>query len=91
MINCRGILIHTAIVGYAKQPDFDLNPPKVEHRHGSVPTYVFTPTMEQRIAYAICNSPSFRKAYEEEGIKINWNLLEKTARTTEKRWGRSKL
>lgn len=51
------MLIRTAIVGYQREPDFEVNPP-----HAA--------TMEERIAYALLYRPGFRASCEKEHIDL---------------------
>ncbi|TFK33195.1 NUDIX hydrolase domain-like protein [Crucibulum laeve] len=53
-----GILIRVATIGYAREPDFEVNP------RG-------TPTQEQRIAWALLSRPAFREACIMEGIDLS--------------------
>jgi len=56
------ILIQVATIGYARQPDFEVELPG-------------GPTREQRIAYSALHDENFRKAFDEEGIVPNDRLL----------------
>lgn len=49
------ILIDVAIIGYVRQPTFEVQPPNC-------------PTMEERIAYAMLLHPTLRKALVDEGM-----------------------
>jgi len=60
------ILIHTASVGFAHPPDFELQPPNA-------------PSSEERIAWVMWSNPVFRQACEEERISIDWRLVRKLA------------
>ncbi|KAF9266071.1 hypothetical protein L218DRAFT_922455 [Marasmius fiardii PR-910] len=61
------ILIHTARIGFARYPDFEINPPTA-------------PTMEQRLAWAIIKEGSLIKAaLLEEGRHVDWHSLKKLA------------
>ncbi|KAF8967487.1 NUDIX hydrolase domain-like protein [Flammula alnicola] len=51
------MLIRVATIGYAREPDFEVNPP-----HAA--------TTEGRIAWALLNRPSFRDACEKEGVDL---------------------
>ncbi|CCM07088.1 uncharacterized protein FIBRA_09414 [Fibroporia radiculosa] len=50
-----GILIHVAIIGYGRAPDFELDAPG-------------QPSWNERIAYALKHSPVFLEAMQKEGI-----------------------
>ncbi|EGN94964.1 hypothetical protein SERLA73DRAFT_187238 [Serpula lacrymans var. lacrymans S7.3] len=49
------ILIHTAMVGYARTPDFEVQPPSA-------------PSMAKQIAHAILSGGALRAAYDAEGL-----------------------
>jgi coenzyme A diphosphatase NUDT7 len=51
------MLIRTAITGYQREPDFEVNPPHVA-------------TMEERIAYALLNRPGFRASCPKENVDL---------------------
>jgi len=51
------MLIRVATVGYAREPDFEVQPPNA-------------PTLEERIAWALLNRDTFRILCEEEGIDM---------------------
>lgn len=51
------MLIRTAIIGYQREPDFEVNPP-----HAA--------TMEERIAYALLHRPGFRESCEKEHVDL---------------------
>lgn len=51
----RSMLINVAIVGYGRQPTYEVQPPNC-------------PSMEERIARELVNHPIFREAYVEEGL-----------------------
>jgi len=53
----RAVLIRVATVGYAREPDFEVQPPNA-------------PTPEERIAWALLNRDTFRIPCEEEGIDM---------------------
>ena len=53
----RAILIRTATIGYAREPDFEVKPPHA-------------PTMEERIAWALLYRKVFREACDKEGVDL---------------------
>ncbi|KAJ7599091.1 NUDIX hydrolase domain-like protein [Mycena floridula] len=60
------ILIHTAMIGYAREPDFEVYPPRA-------------PGWEERIAHGMLVHPVYREAAEKEGLKIDWDLVRRLA------------
>ncbi|KAK7038466.1 mitochondrial Nudix hydrolase 15 [Favolaschia claudopus] len=61
------ILIKAAAVAHAPRlPDFEVMPP------GAL-------NSEARIAWAVYSSSVFRQAYEQEGLRIDWNLVARIA------------
>ncbi|KAJ7638159.1 NUDIX hydrolase domain-like protein [Mycena rosella] len=60
------ILIKAASIAHARLPDFE-----VAHPEGQ--------TSEARIAWAVYSNPAFRKAYEAEGIRVNWGTVARLA------------
>jgi len=65
------ILIRTAIVGYARQPDYEVQPPGA-------------PSMEERIAYTMLHNKVFRDALIAEGLDKNDHTLITLLREKEK-------
>ncbi|ESK91863.1 hypothetical protein Moror_10475 [Moniliophthora roreri MCA 2997] len=62
-----GMLIHTARIGFAREPDFELHPPT-------------TPTMDQRIAWTIVKDGSLLKeALIQENIEFDLERMKKWA------------
>jgi hypothetical protein len=55
------ILIDVATIGYARPPTFELQPPN-------------SPTMEERIAYALLLHPTFRQAFIDEGMNAELSV-----------------
>ncbi|CAA7259409.1 unnamed protein product [Cyclocybe aegerita] len=53
-----GMLIQTATIGYARQPDFEVNPPNAA-------------TTEERIAWALLHRKVFQEACEKEGVDVS--------------------
>jgi len=51
------MLIRVATVGYAREPDFEVQPPNA-------------PTLEERIAWALLNRDTFRIPCEKEGVDM---------------------
>ena len=73
----RGILIRVATIGYAREPDFEVQPPNAS-------------TTEERIAWALLNRDVFRIPCEKEGIDLRparrlLEAREKKEREREKR------
>jgi len=71
------MLIRVARVGYAREPDFEVQPPNA-------------PTTEERIAWALLNRDVFRIPCEKEGIDLRparrlWEAREKRERERKKR------
>ncbi|KAL0581505.1 8-oxo-dGTP diphosphatase [Marasmius crinis-equi] len=61
------MLIHTARIGFKKDPDFEVNPPSA-------------PTMEQRLAWAAVKPGSLiKEALNEERARVDWAKLQKLA------------
>jgi hypothetical protein len=60
------ILIHVAMVGYGRQPEFELNRPGA-------------PTRDRRLAWTMFNKPVFREACEKEGVRVDWALVKRIA------------
>ncbi|KAG7449340.1 uncharacterized protein BT62DRAFT_945529 [Guyanagaster necrorhizus] len=56
------ILIRVAMLSYAKEPDFEVEPPGA-------------PTNEERIAWVMYSNPTFRKACETEGVAVDWESV----------------
>jgi hypothetical protein len=53
------MLIRVATVGYAREPDFEVQP-------------LNAPTLEERIAWALLNRDTFRIPCEEEGLDMRF-------------------
>ncbi|KAJ7084517.1 hypothetical protein B0H15DRAFT_989130 [Mycena belliarum] len=60
------ILIHAAAIAYARAPDFEVAPPGAQ-------------TRAERIAWAVLSDPDFRRAYEAEGLFMNWVTVARLA------------
>ncbi|KAJ7093500.1 NUDIX hydrolase domain-like protein [Mycena epipterygia] len=60
------ILIRAASIAHARPPDFE-----VSHPDGQ--------TGEERIAWALLSNPTFKTAYEAEGLRVNWDAVRKLA------------
>lgn len=54
---CSAILIRVAIIGFARQPDFEVHPPNAI-------------STRERIAYALLHRKVFRDACEKEGVDL---------------------
>ncbi|KAJ7766028.1 NUDIX hydrolase domain-like protein [Mycena metata] len=62
-----GILIRTASIAHAPRvPDFEVAPP------GAL-------SSEARIAWAVYSHPTFREAYEHEGLRVDWKTVARVA------------
>ena len=63
----RAMVIHTARIGYGKDPEFEVNPPTA-------------PTMEQRLAWATVKPGSLiGEALKEEKVDVDWSKLTRLA------------
>ncbi|TFK74521.1 hypothetical protein BDN72DRAFT_759902 [Pluteus cervinus] len=60
------MLIRVATVGYARTPDFEVQ-------------LAGSPSLEQRIAWALYSRPTFRQAFEHHRIQVDWPLVKKIA------------
>ncbi|KAL0950325.1 hypothetical protein HGRIS_010297 [Hohenbuehelia grisea] len=58
-----GILLHTAIIGFRKDPSFPVHPPEG------------APSMEARLAWAMLESPVFEEACVKEGVSFDRKYL----------------
>jgi coenzyme A diphosphatase NUDT7 len=67
----RAMLIRTAIIGYGREPDFEVNPPN-------------GPLTEERIAYEMLHNSVFREACDLEGLKLNEAQLTSLVKKGEK-------
>ncbi|KAM6496455.1 NUDIX hydrolase domain-like protein [Amanita muscaria] len=56
------ILIRVAEVAFSRLPSFELRAPG-------------EPTMVQRLAWAMVTRPVYRRAFEEEGMDVDWDLV----------------
>jgi coenzyme A diphosphatase NUDT7 len=73
------MLIRTATIGYAREPDYEVQPPDA-------------PSMEERIAYVMLHNPNFRDAFIAEGLGSHEHTLTAFLREKEReRQNRSKL
>ncbi|KAK0242863.1 NUDIX hydrolase domain-like protein [Armillaria nabsnona] len=66
------ILIRVAMLGYRKEPDFEVEPPGA-------------PTNEERIAWVMYSNPAFREACEVEGVEVEWESVRRIAEEVVKR------
>lgn len=74
----RAILIRVAIIGYAREPDYELQPPDA-------------PSMNERIAHTMLHNQKFRDAFAAEGLDPGDRNLASFLREKEKeRHSRSK-
>ena len=60
------ILISVAMVGYDRQPEFEMNRPGA-------------PTRYQRLAWTLLSKPMLREACEKEGLRVDWALVKRIA------------
>lgn len=56
------IMIRVASVGYARPPEFEVQPPGA-------------PRLEARLAWALLSRPEFWEAYRKEGMRVDWERL----------------
>jgi len=61
-----GICIECARIGYKREPEFELLAPG-------------GPSMEMRVAWSLLYHSKWKEAFEEEGIKVDENVLKKMA------------
>jgi hypothetical protein len=58
---CRAMMIHVATISYGRSPDFQVMIPE-------------TPSLDERIAWALLSKPVFRRACEKEGVSLAFPL-----------------
>ncbi|KAF8076966.1 NUDIX hydrolase domain-like protein [Lyophyllum atratum] len=60
------ILIRVASIGYARAPEFEVEPPGA-------------PGLEKRLAWAVLSKPEVWEALEREGVRVDWRRIRKLA------------